>query len=199
MLPGPPGIPVLIIPVLFWKNLKIPGMLILVLVLVLKDSLRTFFKSLSLSWSFGVRSLSLSLSLGVRVQEVLVLVLVLWGQVLVLILVLGGSGPGGPCPFPWGSGPCPYPGPCGLVLVLVSNPCKDLFPLFHYSEAIADLSLEILYNHNFITRSPVTPVCPATITDVLLRLVFCDICSSSLSLSFESFDSIISLFQIFIT
>src|SRR6218665_1871002 len=41
-----------------------PGMLILVLVLVLKDSLRTFFKSLS--WSLGVRSLSLSWSLGVR-------------------------------------------------------------------------------------------------------------------------------------
>src|SRR6218665_1552909 len=59
-----------------------PGMLILVL--VLKDSLRTFFKFLS--WSLGVRSLSLSL--GVRVQEVLVLVLVLGGQVLVLILVL---------------------------------------------------------------------------------------------------------------
>src|SRR6218665_1667255 len=39
-----------------------PGMLILVL--VLKDSLRTFFKSLS--WSLGVRSLSLSWSLGVR-------------------------------------------------------------------------------------------------------------------------------------
>src|SRR6218665_2707541 len=52
-------------------------MLILVLVLVLKDSLRTFFKSLSLSWSLGVRSLSLFLSLGVRVQEVLVLILVL--------------------------------------------------------------------------------------------------------------------------
>src|SRR6218665_964939 len=66
--------------------MKIPGMLILVLVLVLKDSLRTFFKSLSLSWSLGVRSLSLSWSLGVRVQEVLVLVL--GGQVLVLILVL---------------------------------------------------------------------------------------------------------------
>src|SRR6218665_189533 len=65
-----------------------PVMLILVLVLVLKDSLRTFFKSLSLSWSLGVRSLSLSLSLEVRVQEVLVLVLVLGGQVLVLILVL---------------------------------------------------------------------------------------------------------------
>src|SRR6218665_2705161 len=63
----------------------------LILVLVLKDSLRTFF-------------------------QVLVLVLVLGGQVLVLILVLGGSEPGGPCPC--GSGPCPYPGPCGLVLVL---------------------------------------------------------------------------------
>src|SRR6218665_1505637 len=56
------------------------GMLILVLVLVLKDSLRTFLKSLSLSWSLGVRSLSLSLSLGGQVQEVLVLVLVLGGQ-----------------------------------------------------------------------------------------------------------------------
>ena len=42
-----------------------------------------------------------------------------------------------------------------------------------------------------------TPVGPATITDALLLLVFCDICSSSLSLSFESLDSI--LFQIFIT
>ena len=59
------------------------GMLILVLVLVLKDSLRTFFKSLSLSWSLGVRSLSLSLSLRGQVQEVLVLVF--GGQVLVNI------------------------------------------------------------------------------------------------------------------
>src|SRR6218665_2959514 len=42
------------------------AMLILVLVLVLKDSLRTYFKCLSLSWSLGVRSLSLSLSLWVR-------------------------------------------------------------------------------------------------------------------------------------
>src|SRR6218665_2523739 len=65
----------------------------LILVLVLKDSLRTFFKSLS--WSLGVRSLSLSWSLGVRslslslggqAQEVLVLVLFLGGQVLVLVL-----------------------------------------------------------------------------------------------------------------
>src|SRR6218665_401972 len=50
------------------------------LVLVLKGSLRTFFKSLSLSWSLGARSLSL----GGQVQEVLVLVL--RGQVLVLVL-----------------------------------------------------------------------------------------------------------------
>src|SRR6218665_1059550 len=45
-------------------------------------------------------------------------------------------------PCPWGSGPCPcgsgpYPGPCGLVLVLVFSPCKDLFPLFHYSDLFA--------------------------------------------------------------
>src|SRR6218665_3693925 len=71
-----------------------PGMLILVLVLVLKDSLRTFFKSLSLSWSLGVRSLSLSLSLGVRVQEVLVLVLVLGVRSLSLSWSLWSS----PCP-----------------------------------------------------------------------------------------------------
>src|SRR6218665_303691 len=57
--------------------------LAVVLVLVLKDYLRTYFKSLS--WSLGVRSFSL----GGQVQEVLVLVLVLGGQVLVLILVLG--------------------------------------------------------------------------------------------------------------
>src|SRR6218665_1244964 len=44
---------------------------------------------------------------------------------------------------------------------------------------------------NFITRDPVTPVGPATITDALLLLVFCDNCSSSLSLSFESLDSIL--------
>src|SRR6218665_3683245 len=90
----------------------VTGMLILVLVLVLKDSLRTFFKSLSLSWFLGVRSLFLSWSLG--------------------------SGPC-PCPGPCGSGPCPYPGPCGLVLVLVLvfSPCKDLLPLFHYSDLFA--------------------------------------------------------------
>ena len=53
---------------------------VLILVLVLKDSLGTFLKSLS--WSLGVRSLSLSL--GGHLQEVLVLVL--GGQVLVLVL-----------------------------------------------------------------------------------------------------------------
>src|SRR6218665_1077433 len=56
---------------------------VLVLVIVLKDSLRTYFKSLS--WFLGVRSLSLRS----QVQEVLVLVL--GGQVLVLVLVLGGK------------------------------------------------------------------------------------------------------------
>ena len=82
----------------------------LILVLVLKDSLRTFFKSLSLSWYLGARSLSLSL----------------------------GSGPC-PCPGPCGLDPCPYPRPCDLVLVLVLvfSPCKDLFPLFHYSDLFA--------------------------------------------------------------
>src|SRR6218665_421195 len=44
------------------KCMELSGMLILVL--VLKDSLRTFFKSLS--WSLGVRSLHLPWSLGVR-------------------------------------------------------------------------------------------------------------------------------------
>ena len=39
---------------------------VLVLVLVLKDSLRTYFKPLSLSWSLGVRSLSLSLGVWSR-------------------------------------------------------------------------------------------------------------------------------------
>src|SRR6218665_714034 len=91
-------------------------MLILVLVLVLKDSLRTFCKSLS--WSLGVRSLSLSWSLGSGPCP------------------CPGPGPCGsgpcPCPGPCGSGPCPYPGHCGLVLVLVFSPCKDLFPLFRF-------------------------------------------------------------------
>src|SRR6218665_3850256 len=54
---------------------------VLVLVLALKDSLRTYFKSLSLS--LGVRSLSL----GGQVHEALVL----GGQVLVLVLVVGGQ------------------------------------------------------------------------------------------------------------
>ena len=50
--------------------------LVLVLVLVLKDSLRTYFKSLSLSWSLRVRSLSLwvrSLSLSWSLSLSLVL------------------------------------------------------------------------------------------------------------------------------
>src|SRR6218665_2552758 len=87
-----------------------PGMLILVLVLVLKDSLRTFFKSLSLSY----------------------------GSCPCPCPGPWGSGPC-PCPGPCGSGPCPYPGPCGLVLVLVLvfSPCKDLFPLFYYSDLFA--------------------------------------------------------------
>src|SRR6218665_500184 len=81
------------------------GMLILVLVLFLKDSLRTFFKSLS--WSLGSGPCPCPGP---------------WG-----------SGPC-PCPGPCESGPCSCPGPCGLVrvLVLVFSPCKDLFPLFHY-------------------------------------------------------------------
>ena len=95
-----------------YKYMITSGMLILVLVLVLKDFLRTFFKSLSLSWSLWVRSLSLSWSLGVRSLSLS------WSL---------------------GSGPCPYPGPCGLVLVLVLvfSPYKDLFPLFHYSDLFA--------------------------------------------------------------
>src|SRR6218665_1742323 len=69
----------------------------LVLVLVLKDSLRTYFKSLS--WSLGSSPCPcpwgqvqevLVLVLGGLVL-VLILVLVLGGQVLVLVLVLGGQ------------------------------------------------------------------------------------------------------------
>ena len=60
------------------------GMLILVLVLVLKDSLRTFSS---------------------------------------------------PCPGPWGQ-----------VLVLVFSPCKDLFPLFHYSDLFAYYCSANAYN-----------------------------------------------------
>src|SRR6218665_3988400 len=101
-------------------------MLMLVLVLVLKDSLRTFFKSLSLSWSLG---LSLSWSLG--------------------------SGPC-PCPGLCGSGPCPYPGSCGPVLVLVYSPCKDLFPLFHFSDLshIIVVSMHtISFNYTYLCLS----------------------------------------------
>src|SRR6218665_3104032 len=123
-----------------------PGMLILVLVLVLKDSLRTFFKSLSLSWSLGVRSLSLSWSLGVRSLSLSLRTPYghfsspcpspgPWGSGPCPCPGPWGTGPC-PCPGPCGSGPCPYPGPCGLVLVLVLvfSLCKDLFPLFHYSD-----------------------------------------------------------------
>src|SRR6218665_298568 len=78
----------------------------LILVLVLKD----IFQVLVLKDIF--KSLSLSWSLGVR------------------SLSLSWSLGSGPCPC--GSGPCPYPGPCGLVLVLVFSPCKDLFPLFRF-------------------------------------------------------------------
>src|SRR6218665_481880 len=77
------------------------------LILVLKDSLRRFFRSLSLSWSLK--------GSGPCPGP--------WGS--------------GPCPGPCGSGPCPYPGPCGLVLVLVFSSCKDLFPLFHYFDLFA--------------------------------------------------------------
>ena len=55
---------------------------VLVLALVLKDSLRTYFKSLSLSWSLGVRSLSL------WIRSLIVLVLFLVVQSLSLFLVL---------------------------------------------------------------------------------------------------------------
>src|SRR6218665_1747358 len=85
---------------------------VLDLVLVLKDSLRTYFKSLSLS--LGVRSLSLSLR---------------------------GSGPGGPCPCPgsWGSGPCP--GPWGQVLVNIPELHAGVLPTtpltqLHYVVAV---------------------------------------------------------------
>ena len=88
--------------------------LAVVLVIVLKDSLRIYFKSLSLSWSLGSGPCPYSC---------------LWGW-----------GPGGPCPCPgpWGWGPCPYPGPCGLVLVLilVFSPYKDLFPFFRFIRII---------------------------------------------------------------
>ena len=57
----------------------------MVLVLVLKDSLRHNVKALSLSWSLGS---GLVLVLG---GQVLVFVQVLEGQVLVLVLVLGGQ------------------------------------------------------------------------------------------------------------
>src|SRR6218665_2230868 len=80
-------------------------MLILVLVLVLKDSLRTFSSPCPCPDPWGS---------GPCPDP--------WG-----------SGPC-PCPGPCGSGHCPYPGPCGLVLVLALafSPCKNLFPLFRF-------------------------------------------------------------------
>src|SRR6218665_2102344 len=62
--------------------------------------------------------------------------------------------------------------------------------LFQFLHPARHRSANSLYP-NFITRDPVTPVGPATITDALFLLVFCDICSSSLSLPFESLDSIL--------
>jgi len=82
---------------------------------------------------------------------------------LILVLVLKNSLRtfSSPCPGPWESGPCPRPGPwvsgpcpcsgpcgsgpfsysapCGLVFVpvLVFSSCKDLFPLFQYSDFFA--------------------------------------------------------------
>src|SRR6218665_1333816 len=98
----------------------------LILVLVLKDSLRTFFKSLSLFWSLGSGPCPC-------------------------------PGPCGSCPCPCpglcGSGPCPYPGPCGLVLVLVFSPCKDLFPLFHYSDIIVMSMHTISFNYTYLCLS----------------------------------------------
>src|SRR6218665_1344650 len=82
---------------LYFSHKIIIFSVLLMLVLVLKDSLRTFFKSVS--WSFG----------------------------------------SGFCPC--GAGPCPCPGPCGLVLVLVFSPCKDLFSLFRFIRIILYCSI----------------------------------------------------------
>src|SRR6218665_662186 len=70
-----------------------------------------------------------------------------------------------------------------MRLLQFLHPARHRSLIFHWKE-------DFLYP-NFITRDPVTPVGPTTITDALLLLVFCDICSSSLSLSFESLDSIL--------
>src|SRR6218665_4019371 len=109
----------------------------LILVLVLKDSLRTFLKSLPFSW-FLVQT------------GMLILVLVLKDSLRTFLKSLPFSWflGSGPCPGPCGSGPCPYPGPCGLVLalVLVFSPCKNLFPLFHYSDLFAHYCSVNAYN-----------------------------------------------------
>src|SRR6218665_2428361 len=73
--------------------------------------------------------------------------------------------------------------PILVVLTQTTGLLNHLKPLLCY----------VMLYPNFITFGPVTPVVPLTVTDalLLLLLVFCDICSSSLSLSFESLDSII--------
>src|SRR6218665_3261571 len=69
-----------------------------------------------------------------------------------------------------------------VLNTLVAAPTRCMPSLtFHYIR-------DSLYP-NFITRGPVTPV-GSTVTDALL--LSCDACTSSLSLSSESFDSIIN-------
>src|SRR6218665_1441678 len=68
-----------------------------------------------------------------------------------------------------------------MRLLQFIHPARHRSLIFHWKFFISKL----------ITRDPVTPVGPATITEALLLLVFCDICSSTLSLSFESLDSIL--------
>src|SRR6218665_2537898 len=64
------------------------------------------------------------------------------------------------------------------ALVAVPTHCTPSL-IFHWKFFIFELN------------GPVTPVGPATIADALSLLVFCDICSSSLSLTCESLVSII--------
>src|SRR6218665_3581851 len=71
----------------------------LILVLVVKDSLRTFFKSLSLSWSLVSGPCPCPGP---------------WGSGLC------------PCPGPWGSGPCPGPYSLGVRSLLTSLIFKRL-------------------------------------------------------------------------
>src|SRR6218665_860583 len=69
-----------------------------------------------------------------------------------------------------------------MRLLQFLHPARHRSLIFHWKFVIYP---------NFITRDPVTPVGPATISDALLLLVFCDICSSFLSLSFDSLHSIL--------